>query len=189
MATLSAINWPEKFLPGLTDNFVSNEIIVQGISLADIWPFLVDTSKWESYYDNVSNITFPKGGGPELDKDLEFSFSTFGFPPLASKIIEFDPPSAMPKARISWHCEQKGSPDEAFEVVHAWLIEDLTHDRVRILTQESQIGKPAKELAKQKPNPMLNGHQAWLDGIARVALEKKQKEIDEHPSLHPKVSK
>jgi hypothetical protein len=49
------------------------------------------------------------------------------------------------------------------------LIERLSDDRIRLLTQESQIGKPAAELAKQDPNPMLNGHQKWLDGLVRIA--------------------
>lgn len=31
--TQSAIIWPEKFLPGTTDNFVTNEVIVKGILL------------------------------------------------------------------------------------------------------------------------------------------------------------
>jgi hypothetical protein len=56
---------------------------------------------------------------------------------------------------------------------HAWLIEDLPGGRVRILTQETQIGNPAKELARTNPNPMLNRHQEWLDGLARTALARK----------------
>ncbi|WP_308114508.1 hypothetical protein [Streptomyces sp. ISL-12] len=54
-------------------------------------------------------------------------------------------------------------------MLHAWLVEDLPGGRVRILTQESQFGKPAADLAGQTPNPMLNGHQAWLDGLVRAA--------------------
>ncbi|MEU5595122.1 hypothetical protein [Streptomyces sp. NPDC020298] len=48
-------------------------------------------------------------------------------------------------------------------------MEDLPGGRVRVLTQETQIGRPAAELAKQIPNPMLGGHQAWLDGLVRAA--------------------
>jgi len=40
---------------------------------------------------------------------------------------------------------------------------------VRILTQETQKGKPAQDLAKAKPNPMINGHQDWLDGLVNAA--------------------
>jgi hypothetical protein len=51
----------------------------------------------------------------------------------------------------------------------AWLVEDLPGGRVRILTQETQIGRPAAALADERPNPMLNGHQAWLDGLISAA--------------------
>ncbi|MER5184176.1 hypothetical protein ABT009_38585 [Streptomyces sp. NPDC002896] len=54
-------------------------------------------------------------------------------------------------------------------MLHAWLVEDLPGGRVRILTQASQIGRPAAALANGRPNPMLNGHQAWLDGLVRSA--------------------
>ena len=54
------------------------------------------------------------------------------------------------------------------------LIEDLSHGRVRILTQETQKGKPAEALANAKPNPMINGHQDWLDGFVKAARDAKE---------------
>ncbi|MGO1309933.1 MAG: SRPBCC domain-containing protein, partial [Kluyvera intermedia] len=38
-----------------------------------------------------------------------------------------------------------------------------------ILTQESQIGVPAQELARTVPNPMINGHQEWIMGLVKSA--------------------
>lgn len=169
MSVQSAIEWPERYLPGTTDNFVSNEIIVKNLSVNDVWPFLVDTSTWTSYYSNASDITF-RQGGPKLIDNIEFSFSTFGFPPLAAQVVQFVAPSKNQAARLSWTAKQDGSPDQQLDVLHAWLLEDLPGNRVRILTQESQIGQPAAMLAKQKPNPMLNGHQEWLDGLRDIAL-------------------
>jgi hypothetical protein len=64
---------------------------------------------------------------------------------------------------------QDGTPEEGLDVLHAWLLEDLPGGRVRGLTQETQMGRPVAELARQTPNPMLNGHQAWLDGLIRAA--------------------
>lgn len=55
------------------------------------------------------------------------------------------------------------------------MIENLPQNCVRILTQESQIGEPAKKLARTKPNPMINGHQEWLDGLVDAAHQAKQK--------------
>jgi len=164
----SHIFWPEKFLPGNTDNYVSNEVIVKGLSAAQIWPLLVNITKWESYYSNVAQIT-PPSSGPELEQGDRFSFSTFGFPPLQSEVFESVPPSPGKAGRLAWVAWRDGDEASALDVYHAWLIEDLDHGRIRILTQESQIGKPAAELATKKPNPMLNGHQDWLDGLVGAA--------------------
>jgi hypothetical protein len=38
-----------------------------------------------------------------------------------------------------------------------------------------QNGKPAQELARTKPNPMINGHQDWLDGLVAAARQKAAK--------------
>ncbi|WP_225100113.1 hypothetical protein [Streptomyces sp. CoH27] len=48
-------------------------------------------------------------------------------------------------------------------------MEDLPGGRVRILTQETRIGQPAAAPARELPTSMLNGHQAWLDGLVRAA--------------------
>ncbi|MFJ4624134.1 SRPBCC domain-containing protein [Streptomyces sp. NPDC088812] len=169
MTTQNAIDWPDTYLPGTGDNFVSNEVIVQGVTAADVWRYLTDTSAWESYYDNVADISFPDGGGPELGDDLAFRFGTFGFPPLDAHVVEFRAPAEGVPGRLSWTAKQEGGPEERLDVLHAWLVEDLPGDRVRVLTQETQIGAPAAALATERPNPMLNGHQAWLDGLIRAA--------------------
>ncbi|MPY39750.1 hypothetical protein FNH04_07405 [Streptomyces phyllanthi] len=54
-------------------------------------------------------------------------------------------------------------------MLQAWLVEDLPGGRVRILTQKTRIGRPAAALASERPNPMLNGHRAWLDGLVAAA--------------------
>lgn len=76
--TQSAIVWPTKFLPGTTDNFTSNETIAKGVSAQQVWGLLSNISQWESYYDNVSDIT-PPSSGPELQRGDVFKFSTFGW--------------------------------------------------------------------------------------------------------------
>jgi len=167
--TQNAIHWPERYLPGTTDNFVTNEVIVEGLSQHEIWPLLADTSKWTSYYDNASDPVFPHRDGPLLHQGSVFSFSTFGFPPLAAEVVEYAEPGADEPGRLSWTAKQHGPPEDALDVLHCWLVEDLPAGRVRILTQESQIGEPAAQLARRKPNPLLIGHQAWLDGLVAAA--------------------
>lgn len=167
----SDIIWPEKFLPGTTDNYVSNEVIVKGITAQQVWQFLANINEWASYYDNVSQIT-PPASGPMLAKGAKFSFSTFGFPPLPSEVMESVTPTATTPGRLAWRAVQEGDADTALDVYHAWIVEDLEWGVVRILTQESQIGQPAVQLATTKPNPMLNGHQDWLDGLVKTTKEK-----------------
>ncbi len=55
---ISAINWPEGFKPGLSDNFVSNEVIVKDFSAQDAWEYIINTNEWTKYYSNVSNVHF-----------------------------------------------------------------------------------------------------------------------------------
>ena len=51
-----SINFPEKFTPGLTDNFVSNEGILKELDFDNILNGLLNASKWETYYENSSDV-------------------------------------------------------------------------------------------------------------------------------------
>ncbi|WP_043005386.1 polyketide cyclase [Comamonas testosteroni] len=168
---MHSIHWPADYLPGTTENFVSNEIIAQGLSATDIWPWLARATLWPGYYANSSDVQLHAGQDGMLAEGVGFSFRTFGFPVEAS-CKEFLPPAEGRPGRIAWH-GWSGEPgsSQRLDVHHAWLIEDLDGDRVRILTQEVQKGRPAEELARQRPNPMLNGHQDWLDGLHGAALQ------------------
>ena len=42
------------------------------------------------------------------------------------------------------------------------------------MTQESQKGKPAKDLFNSKPDVMNQGHQDWVKGLAATVLASKQ---------------
>jgi hypothetical protein len=106
-----------------------------------------------------------------LEKEDSFSFSTFGFPPLQSQVFESIPPTATSPGRLAWRAWQEGDEEQFLDVYHAWIIEDMSWGVVRILTQESQIGKPAAKLSTAKPNPMLNGHQDWLNGLVKATKE------------------
>jgi hypothetical protein len=170
---MNAIIWPEGYVPGFTDNYASNEVIVAGLSTADVWPLLGTPSRWPTYYANSANIRFYDGKGPELENGARFYFETFGFP-VEAQCNEYVPPADGQPGRVAWHgwAGEEGT-DARLDVHHAWLVEDLDGGRVRILTQETQKGKPAQELHNARPNPMINGHQDWLDGlVAKVRMLK-----------------
>jgi len=175
MATQSSISFPEHFLPGTTDNFVSNERVAKDITSTQIWALLANISKWETYYKNCAELTPPESESTFLHKGDVFKFSTFGFPPLTCTVEESEAPESNGRAgRIAW----SSKTPEGLEIYHAWLVEDLEGQRVRILTQESQIGPVFKEWEEQKPNKMLLGHQDWLDGLISAALGKEIKETN-----------
>ena len=164
---MSDIIWPDGYVPGFTDNFCSNEVIVAGLTAEDVWPFLSIPSRWPDYYDNAADVRFTDDKGPELEPGARFFFSTFGFP-IDAEVVECVPPVTGQGARLAWH-GWSGKGDTRFDVHHAWLVEDLSAGRVRILTQETQKGAPARELARTVPNPMIAGHQTWLDGLVLAA--------------------
>jgi hypothetical protein len=171
---MSDIHWPEKYLPGTTDNFVSNEVIVASLTSAEVWPYLNDTKHWSSYYENASDVGFGNGAASELGEGIRFRFTTFGMR-VEAEVTEYVSPSQGHPARLSFRAWIAESTPEVASALHAWLIEDLPGGRVRVLTQESQIGEPARQMANMKPNPLLNAHQDWLEGLVKIAAANKRK--------------
>eukprot|EP00981_Chlorochromonas_danica_P011081 scaffold3728_cov268-Ochromonas_danica.AAC.1 len=74
-----------------------------------------------------------------------------------SQVVEHVPPAPGQPTRIAWYgwVGEEGEEDR-LDVHHAWLLEDLPQGRVRILTQETQKGKPSERLANDPANPMIN---------------------------------
>lgn len=165
---MHAVHWPKGYIPGEADNFASNEVIVAGLSVADAWRYLNTPTLWPSYYSNAADVVFYDSEGPELSQGVRFRFSTFGFA-VEAQVVEHAPPTPGQPARVAWHGWVEGDAQSRLDVHHAWLLEDLPGGRLRILTQETQNGVPALELAKARPNPMINGHQDWLDGLVDAA--------------------
>lgn len=170
---LNEINWSHDYLPGTTDNFASNEIIVKGLNAREVFDNLIDTSIWETYYNNVGDIYFYQQDGSKLKANTRFRFSTFGFP-IEAEVVEFEEPSGDKPGRLAWHGWAEGDAEHRLDVIHAWLLEDMPEGRVRILTQESQKGKPAVELFNSDPDTMIIGHQRWIKGLARTVLASKK---------------
>ncbi|WP_029014732.1 polyketide cyclase [Niveispirillum irakense] len=165
---MNMIHWPDGYVPGFSDNFASNEIIVADLSAHQVWPALAKTTIWPRYYSNVSDIWFYDGQGPALALGTRFRFVTFGFS-VEAEVVEYVEPVEGQPARLAWHGWVEGDAHRRLDVHHAWLIEDLSDGRVRILTQETQNGQPARELAAAIPNPMINGHQEWIVGMVTYA--------------------
>jgi len=171
---MNSILWPAGYLPGFSDNFCSNEVIVRDLTVADVWPLLATPKHWPGYYANSANPRLHGTAGDTLTQNQRFYFETFGFP-VEAEVVECVPPSATGEpARLAWHGWAGSTAEDRLDVHHAWLLEELPGGRLRILTQETQNGAPAVALAQAKPNPMINGHQDWLDGLVAAARRARQ---------------
>lgn len=102
---LNEINWPVEYLPGTTDNFASNEVIVKDLKAVDVWPYLTHATVWEKYYSNSSDAQYKEEGKDELYPNAPFFFKTFGFP-IDAEIVEFEAPKNG-IARIAWMVGQR----------------------------------------------------------------------------------
>jgi hypothetical protein len=119
------IIWPEAYLPGMTDNYVSNELIVSGLSTVAVWAAFNDTSLWPSYYSNLSDIDFHNSPGPQLHLSARFRFTTFNFP-VEAHVTEYQPPVNDEAARVAWHgWVDDGTAANRLDVHHARLFENL----------------------------------------------------------------
>jgi len=162
----NAIIWPSKYTPGFTDNFCSNEIIVRGVDLERVVDGLCDAANWTKYYQNCADVKMHNQDDTRLKMGTRFEFKTFGFL-VQGEVMECSRDGDV--LRLAWKGWNDATGDEYLEVYHAWLVERLDGDRVRILTQESQLGTPAVALANSRPNTMINGHQDWLIGLVGFA--------------------
>ena len=138
--------------------------------MADVLPYLADTKAWGTYYHNAENIVVGDGSTSTLSANSDFVFDTFGFH-VTCKVEEFDISEDGNLVRLAWS-GTFGEGEDFSDVYHAWILENLPNNRMRMLTEESQIGKLAKVLAETVPNPMINGYQAWLDGLTKAAKNK-----------------
>lgn|GEM_PF-2435503 len=99
---MSAIIWPGAYLPGFTDNFASNEVIVAGLSAADIFLLLEQAPLWPSYYANSANIRFHNPQERALRRGARFYFETFGLS-VKAEMVGYVPPASGKAARMAWH--------------------------------------------------------------------------------------
>lgn len=186
--SLAAVIWPARFVPGTTDHFVSNEMIVSGLTAFQAWRFLVTPSLWRLYHlpgrtGQDVTVTLRKGLGAQLRYGARFSFFKPGLKlgstsddlsgvTSANEVVEYAPPSVEDPARvgrIAWGC----SVGEKLETHHAWVLQNLEGGRLRLLTQEVQRGALARAVAETSPDSSLVAHQAWLSGLVKEALKRR----------------
>lgn len=167
---MSDIIWPEGYLPGMTDNYVSNEIIVRGLQAKQVWPLVNRPALWPSYYGNAADIVFHDEAEPELRLGTRFRFTTFGFP-VEAEVTEHEPPVAGKPGRIAWHGWVEGDAETRLDVHHAWLFEDLPGGRVRVLPRKPNAAGRPNSWRQPCPTPCStptrSGSRGWRAALGR----------------------
>lgn len=151
------IHWPTGFDPTAADLFSHNELIINA-SCERVWQHIIDASKWPNWYPNSKDVRIISGG-PELNNNAVFRWTTFGLP-LESKINEF-----VPHTRIGWYGYAPGSSPSFY---HTWFLAPVA-DACRIVTDEVGMGKDAKHLRETDESLMHRGHDLWLATLKWVA--------------------
>lgn len=97
-----------------------------------------------------------------------FFFKPFGLPTDA-EVANFEEPRDS-IAHVSWHDRAKGEGEHRLDMNHIRLPEELPGNRLRILTQERQIGKSATVMGRMSAK--VDGYQARLYGIMKPSQRK-----------------
>jgi predicted acylesterase/phospholipase RssA len=142
-----------KFDPQTAPINVQNELVIDALP-ERIWEVLIKAADWPKWYPNARNVHV-RGGGLDLHPKAKFSWITFGVC-LRSEVKEFSP-----CARLAWTAKFVG-----VDAYHAWQIERIGQ-RSRVITEETQYGWLARAQDYLLPKRMYDGHQLWLERLAR----------------------
>ena len=161
---MESIIWPEEYTPGFTDNYCSNEVIVAGLTVADVLAVFEQqpatgphtTAMWPT-------IRFHDGSGPGTEHRRPLSLFRPSVSPLKQKLSNMCLPAHGKPARLAWHGWAEGDEETRLDVVHAWLLEDLDQGRVRVSDPGvAGSAKPAQELARTR----AQSDDQWSSGLA-----------------------
>lgn len=165
---LASIQWPDQYLPGTTDCYVSNQTVVKGVPVANVWKALLDPLLYPKFYKDIKEASFVDKSQKVLGPDSKFllRFDLGGkIVTIHCEIIEFVAPEQGKVGRITWHGLINGDNGPLLNFVQAFLVESLAGDRTRLSSGLSLIGIPGKEACEAEPNPLLVGRQQWIDSI------------------------
>jgi hypothetical protein len=151
------INWPEGFSPQRSNLHVRN-VTTSAAPPDAIWAWLVRPDRWRDFYRNAWRVRADAGPWPTLAAGSRFRWVTFGAP-VVTTVTECEPPF-----RLAWTGTGLGSSGH-----HAWLLEPAAGG-TRIVTEETQHGQAVKILAPALRPVMHRAHQAWITGLAGIAL-------------------
>ena len=168
-----AIAFPQDFLPGNGDNFLSNEFYVDSSTAEEVWPFLVDAALWPTYYKKISKVEVKEQEGTKLNVGTKFSYKDANLKiGVDCECLESQPPSVDKEGRLMWKASYEVKGEKKYESVRGWILENMGNGRTRIFTQEVQKGDVARKLYKETYD-MLSSSEKWVRQLAEKGTKNK----------------
>jgi Polyketide cyclase / dehydrase and lipid transport len=142
------IHWPEGFDPLQADLFAHNALVVNA-PVEHVWATLVAAQTWPNWYSNSNDVVVNDPSG-QLDENVTFSWSTFGFN-LVSQVAEF-----VPRSRLGWYGNGEG-----LRAYHTWMLISRSAKSTYVVMEEVAFGQGPQKLARSNPGHMHRGHDLW----------------------------
>lgn len=153
----SGIRWPADLTPDQARMFGHNELHIDAPP-AVIWAWLIRAERWHEYYGNCKNLRITNHAGPDLRLGSDFHWRTFGVP-VHTVVDDFEP-----NRRLGW----RGGACAGGVGYHGWLLEP-DGGGTFVVTDEVQRGLIPTFGGWFLKSRLLEQHQLWLEGLARVA--------------------
>lgn len=152
----SVVRWPSDCRPEQCPVYAYNELRMDAApELA--WAWLIRAERWSDWYANCKNLRIESGPRQDLALATRFTWTTFNTR-IDTTVEEF-----VPCTRLAWRGGGMG-----VHAYHAWVLEPVSGG-VLVITEETQHGISASLGRFFLRRGLLNQHQRWLEGLARMA--------------------
>jgi hypothetical protein len=154
---LNRIQWPYDLRPENSPVHTRNELEIPAHPRV-VWAWLIRATKWPKWYENSKDVKIVQGKSKtDLAKDTVFIWKTFGMR-VKTWVEVFEP-----FEQLAWR--GTGLLGEGY---HVWAIEETPHG-CKVITKEVQNGFIIRIGRRQIKKMLLEQHQKWLEGLAKVS--------------------
>jgi hypothetical protein len=148
-------SWPDTQHPDRCPVSSYNELAIAAPA-ETVWAWLVRARRWPEFYRNARRIEI-EGGGDELTAGVTFRWTTFNLR-VTTTVRELEP-----ARRLAWFGSGYGSAG-----YHSWTLESRGA-HCHVITEETQRGFLPSLGRLYIRGALHRHHQAWLEGLARMA--------------------
>ena len=172
------IIWPKHYNPAEADYTVEAEILADGLTAEDVWPYLSNISDI-SKVDNQFVYAVPENSSvddPHMFRHEKFTLSTDDYK-ADVEVVESVPPKGDRTGKLSWSGDAALTKSgEKFTFMHMWILDVESGDKLKIVSVLAVKGK----VFNQEYFASVN--QRYLTDI--VAYARGKKTHTNHPARH-----